>query len=166
MTTGEVLAQQLDGSRFWTNRLIADLAGDDWSFQPAEGMGHALWLCGHLTCAEHLLIHVRCLGGGVLSDEFVSHFPISGPVRPTSAYAYPQVEEVLAEMTRVHELTLEAIRGMRDDLLAEPAFGPGGAVHPHYTDKLGAVSHCARHEAFHAGQLASIRRLLGKPFLR
>ena len=52
------------------------------------------------------------------------------------------------------------------DLQSEPAFGKDGAVHPHYTDKLGAVSHCARHEAFHAGQLATIRRLLGKPFLR
>ena len=56
---------------------------------------------------------------------------------------------------------------MSDSLLDEPAFGADGkSPHPHYKDKRGAVAHCNRHEAFHAGQLAMIRRLLGKTFLR
>ena len=55
---------------------------------------------------------------------------------------------------------------MDDALLAERAYGADGARHPHYDDKSGAVSHCNRHEAFHAGQIATIRRLLGKSFLR
>ena len=62
--------------------------------------------------------------------------------------------------------TLAGVRGMSDDLLGEPAWGKDGRPHPHYRDKVGAVPHCAGHEAFHAGQLALIRRMLGKAFLR
>jgi hypothetical protein len=69
-------------------------------------------------------------------------------------------------MDEMHRGTLEAIAGMTDALLAQPAWGKDGAPHPHYKTKLGAVTHCARHEAFHAGQLALIRRLRGKSFLR
>ena len=166
MTTADVLARQLDDTRDWTLKLIADFAGDDWRFQPKPGMGHALWLCGHAATAEHQLINVRCLGAPGLPDEFTRHFPIGGQVISADEHDYPPPDEIKRVMAEVHARTLEAVRGMSDDILAEPAFGKDGAVHPHYTDKLGAVSHCARHEAFHAGQLATLRRLLGKPFLR
>ena len=89
------------------------------------------------------------------------------PVKSCQEYDYPPVEQVLAVMEDVLAKTVDAVRGMNDDFLAEPAFGADGKTpHPHYKDKRGAVSHCGRHEAFHAGQLATVRRLLGKPFLR
>ena len=162
----ELLARQLDEAREWTRKLIADLSGDDWFFQPAAGLAHPLWICGHLAGAQNTLIHTRCLGKSVLDEAFTAHFPIGGPVRSSAEHSYPTVESVLDTMDAIHALTLEGVRGMSDDLLAEPASGKDGQPHPHYRDKMGAVSHCARHEAFHAGQLATIRRLLGKPFLR
>ena len=166
MTNAELLADQLDGTREWTLKLLADLKGDDWTSQPAAGLAHPVWLCGHVACSQHLLIHVRCLGGGVLDESFTKHFPIGGPVRSAKEHGYPPVATVLATMEEVHRKTLAAVRGMSDALLAEPAFGGDGKPHPHYKDKAGAVAHCNRHEAFHAGQLAMIRRLLGKSFLR
>lgn len=166
MKQAELLAWQLDETRSWTRMLIADLAGDDWFFQPAPGLAHAVWTCGHLAVAQHRLVHERCLGAGVLDEAFQSHFPIGSAVRSATEHDYPPVESVLATMEDVHRKTCEAIRGMSDELLAEPAFGAGGQTHPNYRDKRGAVAHASRHEAFHAGQLATIRRLLGKPFLR
>lgn len=166
MKRAELLAVQLDGTRQWTLKLIADLKGDDWIFQPAVGLGHALWLCGHLACSQHLLIHVRCMGGGVLDESYTKHFPIGGPVKSAKNYTFPPVQSVLTTMEEVHRKTLVAVRGMSDSLLAEPAFGGDGKPHPHYRDKCGVVAHCNRHEAFHAGQIATIRRLLGKTFLR
>jgi len=166
MTNAELLAEQLDGTREWTLKLIADLKGDDWTYQPGPGLGHALWLCGHLTCSQHLLIHVRCLGGGLLDESFTRHFPIGGPVKSAKEYVYPPVKTVLTTMEEVHRKTLAAVREMSDSLLAELAFGGDGKPHPHYRDKCGVVAHCNRHEAFHAGQIAMIRRLMGKSFLR
>ncbi|MFQ5413479.1 MAG: DinB family protein [Phycisphaerae bacterium] len=167
MTAADLLVTQLNDTRDWTLNIIADLTGDDWAFQPRPGMAHALWLCGHLATGQHNLIHVRCLGRGVLDDAYCRHFPHGAPIRSATEYAYPAVDAILATMADTHAKTCAAVAAMTDDLLAEPAFGPDGKTpHPHYRDKLGAVSHSVRHEAFHAGQLATIRRLLGKPFLR
>jgi len=166
MAIPEVLAEQLDDTRQWTLKLIADLKGDEWTYQPGPGLGHALWLCGHLACAQHLLVHVRCLGGGVLDKSFTQHFPTGGAVKSTREYNYPSAQTVLSTMEEVHRKTLAAVRGMNDALLAEPAFAGDGKPHPHYRDKCGAVGHCSRHEAFHAGQIAMIRRLSGRSFLR
>ena len=166
MTQSELLAQQLEGTREWTLNLIDDLTSDQWTFQPGPGLAHALWLCGHVASAQNTLIHVRCLGHGVLDGVFASHFPIGEPVKPAADYDYPSVELVRKVMVEIHTKTVDAVRNMSDALLAEPASGKDGQPHPHYSDKRGAVSHCSRHEAFHAGQLATIRRLLGKPFIR
>ena len=168
MTQSELLAEQFDGTRQWTTILIADLKGDDWTFQPGEGLAHPLWLCGHLTSAQDSLVSVRCLGRpSTLPMGFAAHFPIGGPVKSAREHDYPPVDTVLSTMKETHPRTLEAIRGMSDSLLAEAAFGADGKTpHPHYRDKRGVVTHASRHEAFHAGQIAMIRRLLGKPFLR
>lgn len=166
MTLGEILAEQLDTTREWTLKLLADIQGDDWTFQPGAGLAHTLFICGHLACSQHLLIHVRCLNRPLLDEVFTRHFPIGQPVEPAYRHNYPEPAEVLTIMADTHAKTLDAIRGMREELLCEPAWGKDGAPHPHYQDKRGAVSHCGRHEAFHAGQIATIRRLRGKPFLR
>jgi hypothetical protein len=167
MTTSELLAEQLDDTRDWTLKLIADLEGDDWRFQPGPGVAHALWLCGHLTTAQNALIHRRCLGQSVVDDDFARHFPIGQPVKSADEHDYPPVENILKMMANIHAKTIDTVKGMSDSLLDEPAFGADGKTpHPHYRTKRGAVSHANRHEAFHAGQLAWIRRLLGKEFLR
>ncbi|MGB0715596.1 MAG: DinB family protein [Phycisphaerae bacterium] len=166
MNQADLLAEELDGTRDWTLKLLADLSGDDWKFMPGDGLPHALWLCGHFAVAQHLLVHVRCLSAPVLEDSFIAHFPIGAPVKSTTEHDYPSPETILQVMETTHAQTIAAIKGMGDALLAEPATGAEGKPHPHYRDKRGAVMHCNRHEAFHAGQLATIRRLLGKPFLR
>ena len=161
------LASELDGTRDWTKKLIADLKGSEWTFQPAPGMSHALWLCGHLACSQNLLVHVRVFGTkGVLEENFTRHFPIGGAVKSASEHTFPSVETVLQTMDDVHGKTLALIHTANESLLAQPCFGGDGKPHPHYKDKAGAIAHCNRHEAFHAGQIAVIRRLLGKSFLR
>lgn len=166
MNLGELLAEQIDGGRNWTLRLLADVQGADWGFQPAPGLAHPLWICGHLAVAQHLLVFERSLGGAFLSPEFARLFPIGGAIPPLDQHPYPAAAEVLDTMSNLHQRTLQALRAAPESVLAEPAFGAGGATHPHYRDKRGAVAHCHRHEAFHAGQLALIRRLLGRTFLR
>ncbi len=166
MNSGALLAEQIDGTRAWTLKLLADLSGDDWGFQPAAGLAHAAWLCGHLACSQHLLIHTRCLQRPFLDDRFVAHFPIGGPVKSLREHDYPPIAQILDILRDVHVRTLAALRDVSEDLLAQPCAGKDGAPHPHYTTKRGAIVHCDRHEAFHAGQIALIRRLTGKSFLR
>ncbi len=166
MNTAELLAEQLQGSRDWTLILIADLQGDDWGYQPTPGAQHALWICGHLASAQNTLVFKRCLGRDELSAGFRDHFPIGSPVLSFGEHPFPSPHEVRAEMDRMQTKTIEAIAGLDDAKLAEPAFGLEGKPHPHYATVCGAISHLTRHEAFHAGQLAPLRRLMGKSFIR
>ncbi len=168
MRLAESLAEQVDYARKWTQGLIADLSGDDWTFQPQPGVQHPLWICGHLVFAQNALVFQRCLRQeGGLDDAFASHFGIGKPVLSAAEHDYPTPEDVVARMADFHRRTTEAIRSMSDDLLAEAAYAADGtSEHPQYRNKAGAVAHVARHEAFHAGQLAMLRRLLGKTFLR
>ncbi len=168
MTQNELLIDHLEGTRDWTLKLLADFDGDDWTFQPAGGMAHALWLCGHLACAQDLLVFNRVLGQPATLDvKFTSHFPIGSPVKSAVEHDYPPVDVVRSTMDDMHKRTLAAIAEIPDDVLAQPAFaGDGTSIHPHYRTKGGAIAHLNRHEAFHAGQISSIRRLVGKSFLR
>lgn len=167
MRIADVLCHQLELTRDWTNRLIADLRGDDWSFQPAPGLAHPHYLIGHLAVSQHVLVFVRCLGSPLLPDSFTAHFPIGAAIRATCEHNYPPLADVLRVFEETHTATIGAVRDMSDELLLEPAYAADGiSPHPHYRDKLGAVSHCGRHEAFHAGQIGTIRRLRGKSFLR
>jgi len=167
MNQQELLIDQLEFTRDWTLRLLADLKGDDWSFQPAPGLAHALFLCGHFAVSQDVLVHIRCLNKPALTDSFKDHFPIGKPVAGTREQKYPPLDSILSTMADLHKKTCDAIRAMPDSLLDEPAFAADGkSPHPHYRDKRGAISHCSRHEAFHAGQIAMIRRLLGRTFLR
>ena len=166
MTTGQVLADQIEKTREWTLMLLSDIDGDDWTVQLQPGMQHALWICGHLACAQGALLFQRCLGRSVLDAEFCGHFPIGAAIKSASEHDWPSPTRVRQEMDRIQQATLDTVATLDDETLTQPAFGKDGAKHPHYDTKLGAISHISRHEAFHAGQLATIRRLLGKPFLR
>ena len=161
-----LLADQVEVSRDWTLRLLADVAGDDWLYQPFEGGHHILWLAGHLAVAEQLLVITRCLGGDPPDAEFAAHFGIGGPVKSATEHDWPTPETVLSMMDSTHAKVMAAIKIMSDELLDQPAYGLNGAEHPHYKTVAGAIAHCARHEGFHAGQIAMLRRLRGKAFLR
>lgn len=166
MTMAELLVDQLRRTRGWTLQLLEGMEGDDWTYQPQPGLSHALWLCGHLASAQDLLVLQRCLGATRLDPAFRAHFPTGAAVKSAGEHDWPSPATVLKTMGEIQQAVETAVGGMSDALLAEPAFGKDGAKHPYYDTKLGAINHAARHEAFHAGQLATLRRLRGKPFLR
>ena len=166
MTLSQFLADQLKGTREWTLKLLADFKGDDWTFQPGPGLAHALWTCGHLANSQHALVFVRCLKKPFLAEEFIQHFPMGKPIAAAGEHPFPSVAEVRQVMDDVHTRTLAAVRELSFEFLSMPAYGADGKPHPHYSTVQGAIGHVDRHEAFHAGQIALIRRLLGRNFLR
>lgn len=163
MSLAETLAEQIEGARDWTRRIIADFDDADWTFQPGEGLAHALWICGHLPVSQNALLFKRVFERSVLPDDFIAPFKPGQPVAPADSHPYPPLQTVLEQMEAVHQQTLDAVRNLSRTQLVEPAPGP---EHPHFRDILGLVTHIGRHESFHTGQLATIRRLRGKTALR
>ena len=166
MTAAKLLAEQIERTREWTLMIIDDLDGDDWFYQPGPGLHHALWISGHLAGAQDTLVFARCLDRPRLDEAFKVHFGIGGPVKSAAEHDWPSPRQVRAVMDEMQSATVQAVAAMPGTVLDEPAWGAAGAKHPHYDNKRQAISHLVRHEAFHAGQLALLRRLMGKPFLR
>jgi hypothetical protein len=62
----------------------------------------------------------------------------------------------------VHQQALTELGQWTDAELDVPVEQP----HPVFKTKLGSVEWCSQHELVHAGQIAFLRRLMGKPPLR
>jgi len=163
MKQAEFLAEELIKTRGWTKQLLADFSGADWGYQPQPGMSHAIWLIGHISLAQHGLVAVRCFGEAPLESAYADPFKIGSTPLPVDQHTYPGAEELLTHFDRVQETVVAKVRGMSDEDLTAPV---GGKPHPMFTTKGGAVVHSTRHEAFHTGQIATLRRLLGRAPLR
>ena len=162
MNTSELLAEHLDRIRRWTVSLLEDLSEEDWLWPPGPNLGQIAWQVGHIAVAEHGLILVRCAQQPVLEESFLSLFR-PGSTPSSGAEGYPSIAELRDKMDSIHQRALQIVRQLDDsDLQTEPA----GKPHPMFTTKTGAIQMAASHEAFHAGQIALIRRLRGKPALR
>ena len=135
MTTGQLLAEQLDRTREWTLMIVEDITGDDWFFQPQPGLHHPLWLCGHLASAQDTLVFFRCLEKPRMDPDFKAHFGIGGPIKSATEYDWPSPERVREVMDDMHAATLAAVRKMDESLLNQAAYGKDGARHPHYDTK-------------------------------
>ncbi len=165
MNKVELLADQLQAARRWTLSLLDDIPESTWFDMSAAGHTHVAWQVGHLTSSIAYLIHVRCLGKAFeecLPTDFRERFGIgSSPV--ADAAAHPPVSELRALFDRVHAEAVAAVSVMSAEELSGPVDGEPDSV---FTTKEKAVSMAVTHEAFHAGQIAMLRRLSGKGPLR
>ena len=165
MSVTAQLVDQIKTARQWTNNLLADIAEKDWLTMPGGGVGHTLWQVGHLAASQVALVHVRCFGRDYSSHAPLSYRDLFGKDSTPSAdpSIYPPIKVVREFFERALRETLDLVSTMDEAALAETA---GGAAHPYFSTKAGAVAMVAMHETFHGGQIALIRRVLGKRPLR
>jgi hypothetical protein len=86
----------------------------------------------------------------------LSSVPIADPAQN------PSVDEILRTFDAVHEQAISELSKRTDrelDVLIEQP-------HPVFKTKLEAAEYASLHEMVHAGQIALLRRLMGKPALR
>lgn len=156
-----VLLDQLRLVRKFTLERLNDFHEDEWFALPG-GVTHAAWQAGHLAMAEYRLCLARLRGEGPDDEQLISAHCLQlfgkGSTPDPNPSAYPAPTEILAMLARVHEAATTECAKLSDADLDAPVLRP----HPWFTTKLGALSWCAAHEMSHAGQLAMLRRLLGK----
>jgi len=153
-------------ARKFTSSFLEDLTPDEWFWTPSEMTTHVAWHIAHLTCAQYMLVMKRVRGERsddekLLPAEFRKQFG-RGSTPAVCAENNPPVEEIRSRFDRVHHQALEELADLTDaelDVPSEPA-------HPMFRTKLDAVSFSSMHEMVHAGQIALLRRLMGKAPLR
>ena len=158
--------ERIKFARQYTTRFLDDLSTDDWFWSPAELTTHIAWQVGHLAVAQYNLCLRRIrdrieADQAFMSDEFIEQFQFgSAPVADRSHY--PPIEEIRRVFDAVHQKSVEELAQRTDAELDVPVDRP----HSVFKTKLAAVEYCEPHEMVHAGQIALLRRLMGKPPIR
>ena len=132
---------------------------------PAPGINHVAWQVGHLAASQVALIHVRCFAKDYdhcAPAGFREKFGKGSSPLPDPS-AYPAVADIRVAFGRIQAEAIDLIAAMSEADLNNPA---GADPHPLFSTKQGAIATTALHETFHAGQIALLRRLAGKPPLR
>lgn len=160
------LTQSLEAARNYTLGVLADIEPEQWFWQPSEGVTCVAWQVGHLAIAEYGLCLSRVRGrraedAALLPAEFSQRYgrgsePSSDPAENAS------VESLRTTLEAVHRQALDEIPTYTQELLNEPLDEP----HPIFKKRGDGLAFCPSHELVHAGQLALLRRLMGKPPLR
>lgn len=166
MNAKDLLIERLNVARKWTNSLLADIDESQWfEMPPTGGTGHVAWQIGHIAASHLVLIPNRCFGRpftDYVSDEFRAPF-IRGSVPCSDRGKYPAISEIRAFFENTQNQCILLVQSIAESELSQPA---GPEPHPLIANKAGAINHAAMHETFHAGQIAMIRRHLGKAPLR
>lgn len=158
--------ERIKFARLYTSQFLNELSPGDWFWHPAELTTHVAWQVGHLAVAEYNLCLRRIrdridADNALISDEYIKLFQL-GSTPTADLSLYPPVEEIRRVFNAVHQQAISELSQRTDAELDVPV----GKPHPVFATKLGAVEWCAPHELVHAGQIALLRRMMGRPPIR
>jgi DinB superfamily len=162
----ELALERLRRTRAFTESFLSDLTEPEWHWTPSEFTTHVAWQVGHLAVAQYSLCLRRIRGENAadrefISEEFFDAFKLgSKPIAEPSQG--PSVEEIKRVFDTVLQRSLAELSGRSDKELDVPLEQP----RPAFKTMLGAIEWCPQHELVHAGQIALLRRLMGKAPLR
>jgi DinB superfamily len=157
---------RVEMARGFTKMFLVGLTPDEWFWHPPELTTHVAWQIAHLSVAQYRLCLERIRGRTAADDafmpvSFVDRFQL-GSKPAAGAENNPPQAEIERIFDAVHERSLAELAARTDEEMDVPLEQP----RPMFKTKLGAVEWCAQHEFVHAGQIAILRRLMGKPPLR
>jgi len=162
----EMAIDRIRASRLYTEQFLKDLTDAEWYWSPPQFTTHVAWQVGHLAVAQYNLCLRRVSGRTSADEPLISDAYIEAFKLGSKPIAEPKKNLPLDEIRRVfeavHEQSIHELAGRSEAELDEPVEQP----HPSIKTKLGAVEMCSQHEMAHAGQIAMLRRLMGKPPLR
>jgi DinB superfamily len=158
--------ERLEKTRVFSAAFLEGLTPDEWFWCPSGVTTHVAWQVGHLAVAQYNLCLRRVRGRTAADDtlmpeSFVDRFK-AGSKPAAGAENNLPLEEIQQRFESVFRQSLTELAERTDEDLNVPTEPP----HPRFHSKLEAVSWASLHEMVHAGQIALLRRLMGKPPLR
>jgi hypothetical protein len=160
MNTHEAIISNLHSSRYIMTRYLQDLSDADLLVRPHPDAHHSAWQLGHLILSEcHMVRGVSPQYAFDLPTECIAKHDKAAASRSQLADFYTK-DTYLSLMEQVREATFSAVKHFSQDDLSLP----GPEAMRSYAPKVGSVFLAiANHEMMHSGQLAVVRRVLGKP---
>jgi uncharacterized damage-inducible protein DinB len=159
----DVLKHALTMNRFVLTTYLSDLSDADLQQRPGPGANYLAWQLGHLIAAEaqFFLPQIPGAKAAELPAGFAEAHAREKAASDDRA-GFRTKEEYLALFGKVREATLKALEDVPEADLDKPITGQLARICPN----VGSVFFlAANHEMMHAGQIAVLRRKLGKPIL-
>jgi hypothetical protein len=157
----DTVQELLGTSRFVMSTYLSDMSDSDILVRPVAGAHHAAWQIGHLIVSERRMIEgIAPSSCPVLPDGFeAGHAKEAG--NGDGGYFLP-LKTYQELMTAQRMATLEVAKGLREPQLMEAAPEFMRSYAPFVRSVFLSIG---GHELMHAGQIAVIRRVLGKTVL-
>ena len=162
----EVVIDRLRRSRTYTQQFLTGLTPEEWFWSPPVFTTHIAWQVGHLAVAQYNLCLRRLRGRtaddeSLISDAYINAFKLGSTPVAGAANNLP-----LAEIQRVFDAVYQQVLVELPLVDNAELDAPVEPPHPAFKTKFGAIEYSPGHELIHAGQIAMLRRLMGKPALR
>ncbi len=138
----------------WLEKSIADLTTEEWKACPCASVNSVYWILGHVVWSRSFAL-------GVLGQPWSRPWlPLFGRgSKQEDASLSPTAEEIVAAW---HEVK-PAFDAALETATSEALSAPWTEKAPSLDGKLsGFLGFMAAHEAYHVGQLAYLRRWLGR----
>ncbi|HYE60637.1 MAG TPA: DinB family protein [Phycisphaerales bacterium] len=155
--------RSLESLRFahsMTESLLKDFPEAKACHQPSPTDNHLLWSLGHLAATYAWMLSL--IGKPSSLPESYSKLFGWGSKPTPDATAYPPLASVREAMESELAAFLRAIAEMPEAQLSQPLAKDVGKF---AKDAIELVDRAAWHEGWHSGQISSLRRSLGLPYL-
>src|SRR5262249_55061347 len=160
MTAKDAIKAVFNGNFHILNEYLKDLTDADLLVRPVPGANHAAWQIGHLIAGGIGLL-AQIPGGGQLelpAGFAERHGKETASMEPPKGFLTKA--EYLSIWKKVREQTFAKLDQLTDADLDKPSTGRMAAFAPTWGHLLLLA---ANHQMMHGGQLAVLRRKLGKP---
>ncbi len=158
MNAKDLFKHQFTVGREVISRMIADLTDEDMLVAPARGGNFPLWIIGHLAYSEAFVLHVRIKGGANPLPQWERTLGRGSQPVPGGA-GYPPRQELWAAFLQRRNELVAFVEAQSDADFDRPT----GAENPFFGTVGKVLGMLATHQFFHAGQIADVRRQLGRP---
>ena len=146
MNRVDLLTENFESVRRYTNMALDGISPDDWFRVPDTCPTHIAWQIGHITIGKYGLALAIPRGERPEDEELI---PLSfrekfarGSTPDSNPNTYPSVELITSTFNRVHDQILAELPTFTDELLDAPA----PIEHPMFSTKFGALMWSIQHE--------------------
>ncbi len=156
MNSKENLAFEFQSGQNAIKRLLDDISEDESLFHFGKSCNPIRWQAGHLTwCADYV---VWLLGGDkTLPDNWTAIFEY-GAILPEDDSVFPSYGEICGKLYELQNKINGLLDNIDEDRFAEEVeLGKDWRM-----NRLNALHFFCRHDYYHAGQIAILRKQLGR----
>lgn len=157
MTLRSTLITMSNDARGWLKMWGEDFTDAEATSAGGSGVNPLAWQLGHLACVEEDVVGLFS-GKPRIVPEDVNAACASGCPAPMSATRFPPLAELWALLDRTHGRLHELVESASDADFDRPPL-----KEDQFFKSLGqAVFVTALHETYHVGEIAALRKALGK----